>query len=129
MKDFLAKAVSTLSVKHEYTYQAQLTETGLSVNIFDAFSKLIKDAARCNYYNCDIYYDIKDINERFERFDGEFEPKYIGFRKMGVDSNTYIYDRLQQGEKLYNAYFAFYSVEVENEGCGFYKVIFKEYSV
>ena len=111
---------------------AQLGDDGLEVNMSTEFSQLIKDAARCNHYNSDVYYDIKGIHERFKEYDGgEFDPIWIGFRRMGVDGTSYVLARVEGLSTLFSyylssAYFALYSVMVEKENDN-YVVCFNEY--
>lgn len=109
---------------------AQLGDNGLEVNMSTEFSRLIKDAARCNHYNSDVYYDIKEIHEQFKEYDGkEFEPIWIGFRRMGVDGTSYVLARVEDNNPyryLFREYFALYSVTVEKEEDRYY-VCFNEY--
>lgn len=115
-------------------YFAQLLSDGLSVNLSDAFSKLIKDAARCNGYNSDVYYDLRTIDTAMKEFDPhkEFTPIWIGFRKLGVDGTSYILCKADN-EAFYGSlsanYFALYSLTVENDHDDFYHVVLNEYTV
>ena len=95
------------------------------------FTQLIKDAARCNDYSSDIVYDLNDITKRFSEFNPEkgFQTKYIGFRKLGVDSETFISSKISQGTSVYHEYFAFYTIEVNHDEGNYYNVVFTEYSV
>lgn len=109
----------------------QILADGLSVNISDFFTRLIKDAARCNSYSSDIYYSLREIDEKVRSYRGiaPFEPIFVGFRRHGVDGNTFILSRLDGNP--YNAsreYFALYSVNViPEDGGGWCKVLFNEY--
>jgi len=115
-------------------YLAQLTDNGLSFNPVDMFSTFIKEAARCNDYNGDIIFDIEYLTERFISYRGEeFEPVWIGFRKLGVDGTDYVLLRLENDIpwiSLTKEYFALYSVSLEhNEYEGLYNVILNKYNV
>jgi len=100
------------------------------------FSQLIKDAARCNYYNSDIFYDLKAIYDRLEAFKTPEEdphysdPIWLGFRKMGVDGTSFVLSRI--GEDTHRAaqeYFALYSVKIDPAEDGYATVTFNEYAV
>ena len=113
-------------------FTAQLTNDGLNNNISSIFCPLIKDAARCNRYQSDIYYSLKQIDEMMEQFNPNHmpEPIWIGFRRDGVDGTSFVLSRT--GNDIYNLhkeYFALYSVTVEKdlEYSGFYKVLMNEY--
>lgn len=114
------------------TAHAQMLADGLSVNISDFFTQLIRDAARCNSYASDVYYDLCAIDRALKEYrTGQtFEPIFVGFRRHGVDGNSFILCRI--GENQYNAhqeYFALYSVMLEPDGDSgdWYNVVFNEY--
>jgi hypothetical protein len=116
------------------TYLAQLTDNGLGFNPTDMFSTFVKEAARCNEYNCDVIFDIEHLIERFNSYRGEeFEPVWIGFRKLGVDGTDYVLLRLEYEIpwiSLTKEYFALYSVSLEhNEYEELYNVILNKYNV
>lgn len=123
-----------MSPSETHTYTAQLNAGGLDFNQSDMYSRLIKDAARCNGYNSDIFYDMKYIEERMKEFDGteEFEPIWIGFRKLGVDCTQFVLCRVSD-EYTYgtmsNNYFALYSIVVEKKKDDWYNVRLNEYFV
>ena len=110
--------------------------SGLEANLSSEFSQLIKEAARCNYYNSDIVYDIQRIQHTMEAFnpgnDGDLPVVAMGFRKMGVDGNEFIMSRLE-GDcyNAYKEYFAIYFVEVKRHDKynDWWKVITKGYRV
>lgn len=115
-------------------YLAQLTEYGLSFNPSDMFSIFIKEAARCNNYNSDVIFDIEHVTERFHVYAGkEFEPIWIGFRKLGVDGTDNVLLRLKNElpwVALTTEYFALYSISLELANYeGQYKVILNKYNV
>lgn len=117
-------------------YNAQMTERGLNVNISDFFSTLIKDAARCNGYQSDVYFTMREIDKRLKDYRplDEFEPIFIGFRKMGVDGNGYVLSRINDTNvsmriTLSREYFALYSIALEEDIPGWYNVIFSKYGV
>lgn len=118
----------------EKHYVGQLLDNGLSVNLSDMFSRFVKDAARCNGYNSDIYYDMKHIDEAMHEFDPdkEFEPIWVAFRKLGVDGTAYVLCRAEENN-LYSSicdnYFALYCVTVEHNSYDFYSVVLREYPV
>ena len=122
-----------LSQDERKSYLAQLTENGLGFNTSDLYSTLIKEAARCNCFNSDVVYDIEFIESRFHVYSGkEFEPLFIGFRKLGVDGTDYSILRLKEydnpREGLLKEYFAFYSITLELANYeGFYNVILTKY--
>lgn len=115
-------------------YFAQLLSDGLSVNMSDAYSQLIREAARCNDYCSDVVSDIRYIEHRLSLFrEGEeFEPVWIGFRRHGVDGTMYLLSRLSESENiyepLYHNYFVVYSVTVKKSEPGFYHVVFSKYN-
>lgn len=123
-----------LKPSQSHVYLAQLNNRGLEFNTSDLMSQLIKDAARCNCYNSDIFYDLKYIEERFNNFNGEgdFEPIWIGFRKMGVDCTSFVLCRCND-EQVYGSlsenYFALYSLSVKEDEYDFYSVTLSEYNV
>ena len=118
------------SRQHKYT--ARLLSDGLNLNLSDIFCPLIKDAARCNSYASDVFYDLKNIEKRMEEYkeDEPFEPIWIGFRRHGVDGTGYVLGRAED-ESMYGTmshnYFALYSITVENDEYGFKNVILSEY--
>ena len=110
--------------------QGQILADGISANISDFFTRLIKDAARCNSYSSDVYYDLRKIDDALRNYkSGEpFEPIFIGFRRHGVDGNSFILSRLDGDyHRAYREYFALYSVMVEPDGEGWVNVLLKEY--
>ena len=118
-----------------YSY-AYLTNDGLEINLEGMYSKFIKDAARCNCYNADVWYDIKIIKEAMTEFNPseEFDPIWVGFRKMGVDSTSFVISRINENDNespyfiLAQNYFALYSVNVVKDGDHF-NVVLREYGV
>ena len=122
------------SANEKKSYLAQLTESGLVFNTSELYSILIKEAARCNSYNSDILYDIETIESRFHTYSGkEFEPIFIGFRKLGVDGTSYVILRLKDYDNprdgLVKEYFAFYSITLEATNYeGLYDVVLSKYS-
>lgn len=119
---------------HTETYLAQLLSDGLSVNLSDMFSKFVKDAARCNGYNSDIFYDMILINDTMKQFKhgDEVDPIWVGFRKLGVDGTNYILSRCNTQtcyKDLSRNYFALYSVTIDQEDGDFYHVNLHEYAV
>lgn len=108
----------------------QVLASEFCVNLSDIFTKLIKDAARCNSYSSDVYYDLKKIDEEVHAYRNyaDFEPIFIGFRRHGVDGNTFIMARI--GENIYrasNEYFALYSINIEQNEDNWATVVFNEY--
>lgn len=100
------------------------------VNLSDIFTRLIKDAARCNSYSSDVYYDLRKIDEevRAYRNGAEFTPIFIGFRRHGVDGNTFILSRIEDDPyNVYREYFALYSLTVQQDDFGWATVVFNEY--
>lgn len=110
--------------------QGQVLADGLSINISDIFTRLIKDAARCNSYSSDVYYHLQKIEEMVRNYRdfAEAEPIFIGFRRHGVDGNSFILSRI--GDKPYNVYreyFALYSLTIEQKEHGWATIVFNEY--
>lgn len=106
-----------LKPNREQKLVAQLLEDGLNVNIVDFYTKLIKDAARCNSYSSDVVFDINYISRQLREFnkDTVFEPIWVGFRRHGVDSTAYVLSRIAEDGntiELYKNYFALYSINV-----------------
>lgn len=121
---------ATLRPSKTDTAHAQMLADGLSVNISDFFTRLIKDAARCNSYASDVYYDLCAIDKAIREYRPmqEFTPIFVGFRRHGVDGNLFVLSRI--GEDKYNVhreYFALYSIMVEPDGEGWYNVKMNEY--
>lgn len=115
-------------------YLAQLTENGLAFNPSDLYSTFIKEAARCNKFNSDVIFDIENLSERFHIYSGkEFEPVWLGFRKLGVDGTDYVLLRLENElpwVSLTREYFALYSVSLELKNYeGLYNVVLNKYNV
>ena len=125
----------TLKTFSESKYYAQLLPDGLNVNLSDIFCKFIKDAARCNGYGSDIYYDMKIVDEAMKNYTGdkEFVPIWVGFRKLGVDSTDYVLHRIMSNKTVFSDltsnYFALYSITLEHEEGCFYKLVLREYPV
>lgn len=115
------------------TLTAQILADRMSVNLSTFFTTLIKDAARCNSYSSDIYYDLREIDENVHAYRGteEFTPLFIGFRRHGVDGSSIVLSRINCANDnvyiVHNEYFALYSVNVERDGEGWAKVIINEY--
>lgn len=120
------------SSKEEYV--AQALTNGLSVNMSGIYSQLIKEAARCNNYNSDVVYDIESIQEKLAEFrqGDSWEPVFVGFRRHGVDGTDFVTTRCESPERAYEVifkeYFALYSVDVEAESDGWYKIMFYKYN-
>lgn len=108
----------------------QILTDGLSVNISDIFTRLIKDAARCNSYSSDVFYDLQKIEETIRNYRNfaEVEPIFVGFRRHGVDGNLFILSRIEGDPyAVHNLYFALYSLTVEQNEHGWAEVVFNEY--
>lgn len=113
-------------------YTAQLLNDGLSVNLSGFYTKLIKDAARCNDYSSDIVFDINGLNKKLKEFRAgqEFEPVWIGCRKMGVDGTDFVLARTEGDyAKLHKNYFALYSVTVDRTDPDWYQITVSEYNM
>ena len=63
---------------------------------------LIKEAAKCDSYSSDIFYDLKAIEETVKN--GNSETFLLGFRDMGVDSKAFVEVRLDSKEKVSSYY-------------------------
>jgi len=115
----------------EVKEHVQVLADGISCNLSDFYTKLIKDAARCNRYSSDIVFDINEINEKLKTYRNgrEFEPVWIGFRRHGVDGTSYVVSAITEQPDLqpYQRYFALYSVMVEDGDPGWCKIIINEY--
>lgn len=113
-------------------FLAQLLTDGLNLNLSDIFCPLVKDAARCNSYQSDIYYDMVNIHKRLKEYKegDEFEPIWVGFRKHGVDGTGYVLARTEEpsmyGSTEHN-YFALYSITLKKDSPGWYYVVLSEY--
>lgn len=101
------------------SYGAFVHNGKLDINLSSEFTQLIKEAARCNRYSSDIIYDIGNVNDKLEAFnpDDEMPIFAMGFRRDGVDGNTFILSRLNNNHGgsmygLYKEYFAIYFMEV-----------------
>ena len=129
-----AELLDKMTPSEQHRYFAQLNSDGLNYDQSDVFCRLIKDAARCNRYNSDIFYDMNIIDRRMHEFvsSEKFDPIWIGFRKNGVDCTEFVLNRVSDksvyGEMNKN-YFALYSITVEKKDNYFYDVILNEYYV
>lgn len=100
----------------------------LNVNLSSEFTELIKQAARCNRYSSDILYDIGSVNDAMETWTGEKTLFVFGFRRDGVDGNSFILSRVNNECRdiydIYKLYFAIYFMEVKEDAeySSFYKV-------
>ena len=98
-------------------------EKKLSCNMSAIYSEFIKQAARCNRYNSDVIYDIQTINAAMEVWTGEKTLFAIGFRRDGVDGNSFIQSRLENDCRnvwdIHKCYFALYFVEIQADPEGF----------
>jgi len=104
-------------------------EKRMEVNLSSEFSELIRQAARCNRYSSDIIYDIGNVNDAMEKWTGKKTLFVMGFRRDGVDGNSFVLSRVNNECKeiynIHNLYFAIFFMEVkEDEGyTDFYKVV------
>lgn len=110
---------------------------GLDINYSDIFNKLIKDAARTNRFQSDVYYVLKEIETTLNDYNPENppEPIWAACRKYGVDGTGFLIVAYNQ-EKTYGSlssrYFAIYSVSFRQENSEYgkrYYVDFNEYVV
>ena len=110
---------------------------GLDINYSDIFNKLIKDAARTNRFQSDVYYVLKEIETTLNDYNPENppEPIWAAYRKDGVDGTGFLFVTYNQ-EKTYGSlssrYFAIYSVSFRQEDSEYgkrYYVDFNEYVV
>ena len=103
-------------------------EFHLNVNLSSEFTELIKQAARCNRYSSDILYDIGSVNDAMETWTGEKTLFVFGFRRDGVDGNSFVLSRVNNECKniynIHNLYFAIYFMEVKEDAdySSFYEV-------
>lgn len=110
---------------------------GLEVNFSDIFCQLIKDAARTNRFQSDVYYDLKEIEKALNEYDPDEppDPIWVAFRKDGVDGTSFLINaREQMNSNLYlsNRYFMIYSVSFRKENSKYgrrYYVDFNTYWV
>ena len=109
----------------------QLLSGGLYANMCNFYTKLIRDAARCNSYSSDVIFSINHIDNMLKegfRPNEPFEPIWIGFRRRGVDGTSFVLSRCNGDRAEINKnYFALYSVTVEKEEEGWYNVLINEY--
>jgi hypothetical protein len=115
-------------------YFCRIELDGLVLNFSEIFCKLVKDAARCNGYNSDVYYVMKEIEDAFSYFSEEkaFEPIWVGFRRYGVDCTDYVLSRCDEDNvfsSLLKTYFTLYSIDVIQEEPGSYVVLFNWYAL
>ena len=92
-------------------------EFRMDANLSSEFSELIKQAGRCNRYASDLIYDINNVNESLETWTGEKTLFVFGFRRDGVDGNSFVLSRVNnECKEIYNIhklYFAIYFMEVK----------------
>ena len=110
---------------------------GLDINYSDIFNKLIKDAARTNRFQSDVYYVLREIETTLNDYNPESppEPIWAACRKDGVDGTGFLIVTYNQ-EKTYGSlssrYFAIHSVSFREEDSEYgkrYYVDFNEYVV
>ncbi len=128
----------TLKPNLTKSYEAYYRENrGLQLNYSDIFCKLIKDAARTNRFQSDVFYTLKEIENTIDEFNPENipDPIWIACRKDGVDGTRYIlctYDNKDTYGSMSQRYFSLYSVSFRQEdsefGCRYF-VDFNEYWV
>ena len=97
---------------------AHVGKNKLVANMTDVYSKLIKEAGRCNRFSSDVIYDINEIEKQMESYPEirKFDPVLVGFRKDGVDGNSFILSRCNGNPyEVYRDYFALYSVTLEDD--------------
>lgn len=114
------------------TETAQLLADGLSVNMSSIYTRLIKDAARCNSYSSDLIISLEFLDEKLRNFNPRepWTPEIFGFRKMGVDHRAFVESRCEKPGDLLREYFALYSLDIHpTDYEGFYDVILTEYAV
>lgn len=103
-------------------------EGHLETNLSSEFSELIKQAARCNRFSSDVIYDIGSVNDALEVWTGEKRLFVFGFRRDGVDGNSFVLSRVNNKCKniydVYKLYFALYFMEIKEDEqyTDFYKV-------
>lgn len=118
--------------KTERVY-CQILANGILYNPSEFYTKLIRDAARCNRFSSDVVFSIDEIREAFREYKSgkEFEPIWIGFRRHGVDHADFIMSKIACSSKgidvLEDEYFALYSIDVESDDPGWCYVIINEY--
>lgn len=133
-----AELFKTLKPSRTKEFEGYRMRTGgLSLNYSDVFSHLIKDAARTNRFQSDVYYSLKDIENAINNFDPDNmpDPIWVAFRKDGVDGTSYIlvtYDDQNTYGSLSKRYFTLYSISFRSEDSHFgerYFMDFNEYWV
>ena len=110
---------------------------GIDINYSDIFCKLIKDAARTNRFQSDVFYVMKDVETAMNEYNPKDPPAPIwaAFRKDGVDGTGFLmvaYDQEAVYGSLSSRYFAIYSVSFREEDSQYgkrYYVDFAEYAV
>lgn len=102
----------------------------IEANLSGEFSELIRQAARCNRYGSDLIYDINNINDAMETWTGEKTLFIFGFRRDGVDGNSFVLSRVNIECKnisdIHKLYFAIYFMEVVEYmeyNMDFYKIV------
>lgn len=128
-----------LTPTHIIEETAQMLADGLSVNLSGIFDTLIREAARCNAYAGDLFYDMAEINEKVRgyREGQDFAPLFVGFRRYGVDGSMLISARVLSGlaeddsvyGKLSREYFALYSVMILPDVRGWKRLVFCKYNM
>lgn len=105
-------------------------EFKMEANLSSEFSELIRQAARCNRYGSDLIYDINNVNDAMETWEGERKLFVFGFRRDGVDGNSFVLSRINNECKsiydIHKLYFAIYFMEVvkyREYNMDFHKVI------
>ena len=113
---------------YDMEMSAQAVCGRLEANMSDAFTQLIREAAKCHSYSSDVIYDIGSVNDMLEHFnpgkypnDGSHDDDLpviaFGFRKLGVDGNAFILSRLDGNcYNIEREYFAMYFIEVKRDG-------------
>ena len=122
----------TLNPSMTETEKYQVFSNGVvSFNVSEFFTKLIKDAARCNSYSSDVVYSLFKINQilsNYQELAVGMEPVWIAFRRHGVDGTEYLLSRIgEYPYNLYNKYFAAYSFYITPAEDGWCNVTINEY--
>lgn len=93
-------------IRHDVTWvdniKADCGKISVEYNMSTAFSWMIQAAGTCRFYASDVIYDIEAIKQEIDAFarniwngiHNETYVRYIGIREMGVDSNSFIHNKI-----------------------------------
>ena len=84
---------------YKYGYSTPIETNGvelerqseININFSDIFTRLIQESGRyCEHYASDLYYELREIDDKLRDASIETHSRLFGFREMGVDHTDYV---------------------------------------